>query len=79
MRKKDAPALGFKTPFYPWFPIIALVLSFLCLIAIIWYNLILSMVFFAGLIVVAIIFVITGKHKQLVDDAFITAVEAAIV
>lgn len=79
LRSKNAVALGFKTPFYPWFPIIALVLSFLCLIAIIWYNLILSIVFFAGLLIVAILFVITGKHKQLVDDELIMEVEEAIV
>jgi hypothetical protein len=36
-------------------------------------------VFFAGLMVVAILFVVTGKHKQLVKDELITEVEAAIV
>ena len=42
----------FKTPFYPYFPWIALLLSLVCLIAIIIYNLILSIIFFAGLVVV---------------------------
>ena len=37
----------FLTPFYPWFPIVALLLSLLCMGAIIYYNQGLSVVFFA--------------------------------
>jgi len=64
LRKKE-PLLErpFKTPFYPVFPIIALVISIICLIAIIWYNFILSLWFFGGLLLVIGIFVSTGKHK----------------
>jgi ethanolamine permease len=50
MRKKATiTKASFKTPFYPYFPVIALLLSLVCLIAIIWYNFTLSLVFFAGL------------------------------
>ena len=37
----------FRTPFYPYFPAVALGLSGLCLGAIVWYNLLLSGVFLA--------------------------------
>ncbi|MEO5976793.1 MAG: ethanolamine permease [Chryseolinea sp.] len=41
----------FKVPLYPWFPSIALVLSVVCLIAIIWFNFMLSVCFFTGLVI----------------------------
>jgi ethanolamine permease len=65
LRKKE-PLLHrpFKVPFYPWFPAIALVLSLLALFAIIHYNPWLSLLFFGGLAITAIIFIIMGKHKQ---------------
>lgn len=64
LRKKE-PDLErpFKTPFYPIFPIISLVISCLCLLAIIWYNPLLSLCFFVGLVLVIGIFVAKGKHK----------------
>lgn len=48
LRKKE-PALErpFRAPVYPWFPAIALVLSVICLAAVVYYNLLLSIVFFA--------------------------------
>ncbi|MEI8074486.1 MAG: ethanolamine permease [Bacteroidota bacterium] len=55
---------SFKTPFYPWFPLIALLLSLVCLVAIIWYNLYLSIIFFTGLVFVLLIFIFMGKHKK---------------
>ena len=54
----------FKTPFYPWFPAIALLLSAVSLIAIIWYNCMLSIIFFAGLILAFILFNISGKKNK---------------
>ena len=36
----------FKTPFYPWFPIIALLLSVVCLVAIVYYNRNIGLLFF---------------------------------
>jgi len=47
----------FKVPLYPWFPWIALILGIVCMIAIIWYNLLLSAVFFAGFLVVTVVFI----------------------
>lgn len=65
LRKKE-PALNrpFRSPFYPVFPAIALCLSCLCLVAIIYYNVMLSYVFFAGLALSVFIFMLTGKHKE---------------
>lgn len=79
MKKKLQDTATFKTPLYPWFPIIALLLSFVCLIAIAWYNFNLSLIFFAGLAVTLIIFVALGKHKQHVEDELLEAVEETIV
>lgn len=55
----------FTVPFYPVFPILALILSAICLIAIVYYNFILSLWFFGGFIILAVIFIATGKHKNL--------------
>jgi ethanolamine permease len=40
----------FLTPFYPWFPLIALGLSMLCTGAIVFYNQVLSFVFFGSML-----------------------------
>lgn len=55
----------FKVPAFPYFPAIALAISVLCLIAIVYYNWKISLWFFAGLAVVALIFGVTGRHKGL--------------
>jgi ethanolamine permease len=66
LRKKE-PNLErpFRVPAFPYFPAIALILSVICLVAIVWYNLLLSLWFFGGLIVIIGIFVFSGKHKSL--------------
>jgi ethanolamine permease len=66
LRKKE-PNLErpFSVPFYPFFPAVALLLSLICLIAIIYYNFVLSVWFFAGLAILFVVFVISGKHKTL--------------
>ncbi len=66
LRKKE-PNLErpFVVPAYPYFPAIALILSVICLIAIVYYNLVLSLWFFGGLIIVSVIFIASGKHKTL--------------
>lgn len=66
LRKKE-PNLErpFSVPFYPFFPILALLLSIVCLVAIIYYNLVLSAFFFGGLILLFIIFMAAGRHKVL--------------
>jgi ethanolamine permease len=63
--RKNEPDLErpFASPFYPYFPAIALILSGVCLIAIIYYNWLLSLVFFGGLAAAIILFMLMGKHK----------------
>jgi len=53
----------FKAPLYPWFPAIALILSLISLAAIIYYNVFLSALFFAGMLIALVIFVGMGRHK----------------
>jgi len=66
MLRRQEPALKrpFVAQFYPVFPAIALFLSALCLIAIVYYNLMLSGVFFAGLLLAVLVFMLKGKHKE---------------
>ena len=71
MRKTRLSLPGFKTPFYPWFPVIALVLSVVCLLAIIWYNLVLCLIFFGGLVALLVIFVLAGRHKIPLQDSML--------
>jgi ethanolamine permease len=68
MRKFHIAHPGFKTPLYPWFPLIALVLSFICLLAMIWYNFMLCLIFFGGLVILLLIFVLTGRNKIQLQD-----------
>jgi ethanolamine permease len=42
----------FKVPLYPWFPLIALLLGIVCLVAIVWYNWLLSVIFFGLLLLI---------------------------
>lgn len=64
LRKKE-PLLNrpFKAPFYPYFPAIAFLLSVVCLAAIIYYNPLISLLFFGLLFVFIVFFVFTGRHK----------------
>ncbi len=73
MLRKKQPGLTrpFKTPCYPYFPAIALILSIVCLIAILWYNLLLGVIFFAGLAIAVMLFLLTGMHKQEIDDSLL--------
>jgi ethanolamine permease len=65
LRKKE-PDLErpFRVPLFPYFPAIALILSVVCLIAIVWYNPLLSLWFFGGLILLSGIFFLSGKPKS---------------
>jgi ethanolamine permease len=54
----------FIAPFYPVFPSIALIISTICLIAIIYYNFNISLLFFSGLAAVIVLFISLGKHKN---------------
>ncbi|WP_435357261.1 ethanolamine permease [Emticicia sp. SJ17W-69] len=59
LRNKEPHLLRpYKVPFYPIFPSIALVLSILCMIAIIYYNLFLSAIFFVCLSICFIVFIL---------------------
>lgn len=62
-RKEPQLERPFKTPFYPWFPAIALGLSVITLGAIIYYNRLLSVIFFAGLLVTWITYLIIRKQR----------------
>ncbi|MEO6288121.1 MAG: ethanolamine permease [Dyadobacter sp.] len=64
-RKEPQLERPFSVPFYPFFPGVALVLSGICLVAIVYYNAMLSLWFFAGLAVIAAFFTLTGRHKSL--------------
>jgi ethanolamine permease len=63
-RKNPEMERPFTVPAYPYFPAIALVLSTICLIAIVYYNLVMSLWFFGGLAVVFFIFIISGKKAN---------------
>ena len=65
LRKKEP---GLARPFpaigYPLFPAIALVLALLCLLAMVWYNLLLSLIF-AGLMAAAtVLFLVRGCERR---------------
>ncbi|MEJ8844464.1 ethanolamine permease [Lacibacter sp. H375] len=70
LRKKE-PMLErpFKAPLYPYFPIMALILSTVCLVAIVYYNVMLSVIFFTALLLLIILFVVSGKYKKLLSSA----------
>jgi ethanolamine permease len=51
----------FKVPLYPWFPWTALILAVVCLIAIVWYNPWLSVIFFGLLFLLVALFVLFRK------------------
>lgn len=62
LRKKEPNLIRpYKAPFYPIFPFIALMLSVLCLVAIIYYNQVLSGIFFIVLFLCTGIFIFFGK------------------
>jgi ethanolamine permease len=65
LRKDPSHQPSFKTPLFPWFPGVALILSVVSLVAIIYYNITLSLIFFAGLLIVYVVFILTGKRKAL--------------
>lgn len=60
-RKQPAMERPFKVPLYPWFPLIALVLGVVCLAAIVYYNLLMSLVFFGVLALIIIPFMLYRK------------------
>ena len=76
LRKKE-PGMErpFASPFYPVFPAVALIISAISLFAIIYFNALLGLVFFAVLAAGILLFMATGKHKdKLVEDYMISPV-----
>ena len=69
LRKKE-PLLErpFVAPFYPYFPMVALLLSVVCLVSIVYYNAFLSLIFFGFMFVLIVLFVTLGKHKAVLDE-----------
>ncbi|MCC9136913.1 ethanolamine permease [Pontibacter silvestris] len=69
LRKKE-PHLErpFKAPFYPWFPAVALALSLVSLVAIMYYNAFLSVIFFSGLVFTLSIYLALGKHRKKISN-----------
>jgi ethanolamine permease len=65
MLRKNEPHMErpFKAPYYPVFPFLALLLSVICLFAIVYYNPLLSLLFFGTMIIGAIVFKIFYKKK----------------
>ena len=61
----------FRSPFYPVFPAVALLIAAVCLVAIIWYNPWVSCIFFAGLVAALLLFVWAGKHKGEIADSML--------
>lgn len=73
LRQRE-PALmrPFRAPFYPVFPALALLLALICLGAVIYYNILLSQIFFSGLAVAVVLLFITGKHRiKITDDTLL--------
>ena len=64
LRKKE-PHLErpFKAPFYPFFPIIAFILSLICMIAIVYYNQTIGIIFFGGMIIGLLAFYVFKGRK----------------
>ncbi|MDO3642950.1 ethanolamine permease [Mucilaginibacter sp. L3T2-6] len=76
LRKKE-PALErpFTAPFYPAFPFIALLISAITLITMIYFYPWLSLIFFSGLMMAIIVFTLMGKHKiKLVEEFMVSPI-----
>ncbi len=61
--RKKAPAMNrpFRVPFYPFTPIVALVLAIICLIALCYYNVLLAICYFSILLFFFLLFKILKK------------------
>jgi ethanolamine permease len=58
----------FKAPLYPYFPAIALLLSVVCLAAIVYYNFALSLVFFGIVLLAVVFYMLFMKDKNRHDE-----------
>ncbi|MCC8407966.1 ethanolamine permease [Mucilaginibacter sp. UR6-1] len=80
LRKKE-PDLErpFKSPVYPVFPAIALIISTICLITIMYFNLMISLIFVAGLLLSILIFTAMGKHKVKILNDGLLEIPASLI
>ncbi|WP_428331273.1 ethanolamine permease [Mucilaginibacter sp.] len=72
-RKEPNLERPFASPFYPVFPAIALIISVITLVAMIYYYFMLSLIFFAGLALACFVFILMGKHKAILNEDFMIA------
>ncbi len=73
LRKKE-PQLDrpFKAPVYPIFPGIALMMAIVSLVTIVYFNPLIGVTFFAGLMAAVLLFFAMGKHKdQILGDVML--------
>ncbi|HEY0273815.1 MAG TPA: ethanolamine permease [Chitinophaga sp.] len=65
--RHTAPGLHrpYRAPGYPWVPALALLLSLLALVSIVYYNWQMGLLFLEGLALAAAYFYLTGKHKRI--------------
>ena len=75
LRRSKAHKPSFQTPFYPWFPFIALVLSLVCFASIVWYNMMLSLIFFAVMLVLFTAFILSGKYREITNNKSFSTTE----
>lgn len=77
--RRTAPAMErpYKTPLYPIFPAIALIGAVVCLATVIWFNLLLTGVFAAILVVGYIYFRLTHAQRAAASMAGLAGAEAA--
>lgn len=67
---------SYKTPFYPWFPIIALLGALICMVTMIYFNTVIAAGFFGMLIVGYGAFVLVkGKREEAPLDEMIESEE----
>jgi len=66
----------FRAPFYPYFPSIALVLSIVCLVAIVYYNPLISLLFSVGFLLSASVFYLVRKNSNQKEITLLHATDA---
>jgi ethanolamine permease len=64
--RRRAPEMErpFRAPLYPYFPAVALVLSLVSLVAIVWYNALLTLIFLGLFALCAAYFVLRGRKRM---------------
>lgn len=64
LRQQAGYIASYKTPYYPVFPVIAMLLSLICLASIVYFNPLLSLIFLAGMVAVVIGFRLVGNVEK---------------